>query len=255
MQNIWISPDIFEWNTVVETTTYFEDGAWRRPYAIWQHAEKLLNNPDTQFNRVDIVTSLKRSIDSRIRLLDHIYEFRKIPIKGKPQGYIELLHLLGIIRYRMVQKLVDIRNAVEHSDSEPPNIEDCAEFIEFTWYFLRSTDVLARRKINQFLFESPDSDRTDLLAANYSVEVEFNHNNNWVPQIHAWLLPYLVSNSPKEEWCLIKAEKVTVLKDARAVGEGIFWQSADPETMYIKGEVRGKAEHLLKIARAYFETV
>jgi hypothetical protein len=250
MQEIWISPQIFEWESRVETSSHSESDSWRRAYAIWHHAEQLLENPDTQFNRIDVITTLKRSMDNRIRLLDKIYNFRKITIKDKPRGHLELLHHFRIIRSRMIQKLLDIRNALEHADAEPPSHEDCFEFLEFTWYFLRSTDLLARRTIECLFFDPPESEN-----GYQGGEFNFSPNKDWIPEIRVWLLPTLISRSPIENWIIVKAEEINVLKDARAKGGGIFYQYADPEMIFIRGEMRGSTTQLLRLIRIYFETV
>ena len=44
------------------------------------------------------ITTLKRSVDNRLKLLNEIYKFRNIPINDKPSDILEIMGYLGIIR-------------------------------------------------------------------------------------------------------------------------------------------------------------
>ena len=88
---IWLSPQIFEWDAAMDGYKGFNNESWHRSYEIWSHAKHLLETPSTAFTRIDAITTLKRAIDHRLRLLDDIYKFRRIPIKDKPSEYLDLL--------------------------------------------------------------------------------------------------------------------------------------------------------------------
>jgi len=128
---MWLSPKILEWESYVDSWVGLEDESWRRAYSISSHAEYLLEQSSTELFRVDAITTLNRAVDHRIRLLDEIYEFRRIPIRAKPVGNLMLLNYFGIVRSKMVQRLIEIRNAVEHQDADPPSEADCFDFLEF----------------------------------------------------------------------------------------------------------------------------
>jgi len=123
----------------------FRDPKWKRAYVIWSHANDILKVSNTDLFCIDAVSTLKRAIDHRIKLLFEIYRFKDIPIKEKPSGHYEILHHFGIIRSRMVKKLIEIRNKIEHEAAFPPDEEACRDYVELTWYFLRSTDFLVRQ--------------------------------------------------------------------------------------------------------------
>ena len=186
---MWLSPKIFEWDRRVGVTGS-EDESWRRAHTIWSHAEHLLEQSNTELFRVDAITTLKRSIDHRLRMLDKIYYFRQIPIRSKPSDMLELLDYLGIIRSKMLQKLTEIRNAVEHEDANPPSDEACFGFLEFTWYFLRSTDLLVRQPTQSVvLFPSEDE-------LYYDATIELDPKEGWIPKLTAWVVSSMVSDSP-----------------------------------------------------------
>jgi len=90
-----------------------------RAYEIWNHAEQILKGAISDFQLVDVITTLKRSIDQRIRTLNEIYSFDAIPLKNKPADILSLLESLDIVRPLMFRNLLEIRNAVEHEDARP----------------------------------------------------------------------------------------------------------------------------------------
>jgi hypothetical protein len=193
---MWLSPAILEWESCVDSWVGFQDESWRRAYSIWLHAEHLLERSSTELFRVDAITTLKRAVDHRIRLLDEIYELGRIPIRDKPVGNLELLNYLGIVRPRMVQRLIEIRNAVEHQDADPPNEEACLDFLEFTWYFLRSTDLLVRRPIQSIALDPPEDEPE---SKYYGAGIEFNPEEGWIPRLTAWVVPGLLSEQPVDD--------------------------------------------------------
>jgi hypothetical protein len=120
---MWLTPKILEWEPRVSIGREFKDESWRRAYSILSHAEHLLEQSSSELFRVDAITTLKRAVDHRLRLLDETYEFRRIPIGNKPSGNLELLNYLGIAQPKMVQKLIEIRNSVEHEHTDPSGEE------------------------------------------------------------------------------------------------------------------------------------
>jgi len=106
------------------------------------HAEQTLQSSATDLDRANAILEMRRSISRRIRLLDERYSLRSIPIKEKPSDFLKLLEFVGVVRPTMLQQLIDIRDGVEHEDAEPPDLERCKVFLEFIWYFLKSTDFV-----------------------------------------------------------------------------------------------------------------
>lgn len=164
---LWLSPEILQW------TTYSQGGAEPAPsvraraYEMWKHAEQGLLLSTSEFQRVDVITTLKRSVDHRIRALDETYSFRSIPIKDKPSELLSLLELFEIVRPLMFRNLLEIRNAVEHEDRPPPDYTASQMFLELTWYFLRSTDRMLQLVSDQVGFYPSDDEDCYWLELTY----------------------------------------------------------------------------------------
>jgi hypothetical protein len=259
MQALWLSPKFLDWDPLVDMSIAGDLTSWRRAYEHWSHAEQLLKIQSDELYRVDVTTTLKRAVDHRIRLLDQTYDFQGIPVKAKPSGSLARLEWLGIVRPTMVRKLLDIRNAVEHSDHEPPEAERCHEFLEFVWYFLRSTDLLVRRPVEVFTLTPNDS---GLDPEHYEVEIEINRAAGWVPKLHGWLLANMVSMQSQPEWVFVSFEKLetreAVVARERKPIDPAGWDTGrgmEANDLHVRGEVRGPSDQLLKLLRRYFEAV
>jgi hypothetical protein len=150
----------------VETANVSRGREWFRAYEIWEHADLILQQTCNKFHLIDAITSLKRAVNHRLRLLDKLYKFKRIPIKEKPSELLQILHYMDIVRPIMVEKLIQIRNAVEHEDASPPDYEACKVFSEFVWYFLRSTDNLVREIVLTFNLYPEESELKRQLVKN-----------------------------------------------------------------------------------------
>ena len=257
-QQVWLTPKILEWEPRIVVLKIPEDEEWRRPYVLWSHAENLLEQSSESPFRADSVINLKRALDQRIQSLDKIYGFRKMPVKNKPSGNLELLGHLEIARPKMIKKLIDIRNAVEHENTEPPIQDTCHDFLEFTWYFLRSTDSLVRGIISRIKLNPKDIEE----SRHYGIEIECSPKKDWIPKISGWIKPTMLSLAQVDDWFTIKVGEVItrkeiVMEEGKPVdptgwdrGRGKY-----PEDTYIRGEIRGPAEHLLKMYQIFFSTV
>src|SRR5437762_6477744 len=180
----WLSPEILKWQTESDSGWPVQDDLRSRSYEILAHAEQVLELPPSELVLVDAITSLRRAIDRRLRALNTLYSFRDIPIRDKPRDLLLLLESLGIIRSHMLQKLIDIRNAVEHEDVAPPDHEACKVFAEFTWYFLKSTDRMLQEVASSFELLPTGSDEKY-----YWLTAEYGPDNQWRPKIRGWIKP------------------------------------------------------------------
>ena len=127
----WLDPAVLEWQAFTESSTVNDDVAWKRPYEIWRHAETTLNATPTEFQRTDALIALRRAVDRRVRQLQAMYDPRSIPIPEKPAGTLELFEYFGVVRPQMLQRLIDLRNRVEHEDEAPPSIDELKIYQEF----------------------------------------------------------------------------------------------------------------------------
>jgi hypothetical protein len=167
----------------------------RRAYEHLAHAEEVLERATSSLDRVDVVTTLKRAVDHRLRLLNSYYKWKKLLSKQLPKGQLQILEAMGIARHRMVARLIDFRNQIEHGDEPPPESAACADLVEIVWYFLRSTDLLCLRMPTEVNFEFT-SDRMPPLG----VEVRLNPDQAWDVSCRAALPAALLSVEPHEDW-------------------------------------------------------
>jgi hypothetical protein len=257
MNNLWLTPEILEWRVEAQGFSFADKHGWKRPYDIWAHAEQVLNHPTTEFLRVDAITTMKRAIDHRVRMLNNRYSLRTIPIKDKPSEILNLLEFAGIVRPLMLQKLLDIRNAVEHEDASPPDHHSCQIFLEFTWYFLRSTDRIAQQILDDFrLSPSDDEDY-------YWLSVDSGPEHHWIPKVRGWITPDMLSNTSKTEWIVLNVERTNTREELAArlresgdpVKDGEVGRGKNPNDKYISAEVRGPSQVLTQLLEMYFAAV
>lgn len=243
---------------MVETSNVAHGREWFRAYEIWDHADQLLQQPCSEFHLIDTITTLNRAVDNRLRLLDRLYKFKRIPIKEKPSEPLEIMHYLDIVRPIMLKKLIGIRNAVEHEDTSPPYHENCKVFSEFVWYFLRSTDNLVRELVVTFNLHPAESD----LNA-YSVTCGMGLEHGWNPKIGGWVPSKLISEEAKDSWLIINGEKYDSFSSylSRSPVSCSAEDNEDednvshPGVTYFEGEVRGPGECLKRLIQFYFKIV
>lgn len=244
----WLNPIILTWSGNVMSTGSGEN-LWRRAYEIWSHAESLLQGDPSEFQRTDALTTLKRAIDRRVQQLNTLHDFKSIPIASKPTGSLELLEYLGLIRPFMLQRLIEIRNAVEHRDTPPPTVEELRIFLDFAWYFLRSTDNNLRSLIEEFNLEPEE-------FSPYGVEITLSSNTNWIPKIRASVEPSMLSIEQKDGWLLIYTIKTETRQQVLEKSpRGTELAGKNPDDILFDGEVRGPKEAILQLIRISFQLI
>lgn len=158
-EKIYISNDILSWDAFKESAVSSQED-WKLSYRYLHHAESLLMDPQNEPSLSDAIINLNKAVNHRINTLNNTYKFKKIPDKNKPKGLLDLLSFYGIVKPTMLNKLYTLRNDIEHQFKPPPNVSRCAEFVDFVWYFLKSTDAIAREIVDTFLLEPEGSDGT-----------------------------------------------------------------------------------------------
>jgi hypothetical protein len=252
MHSLWLSPEVLEWPSY-STGGSEPEVALQRSYEIWGHAEKVLGNATTELELVDVITTLKRSIDVRIRTLNRIYCFGQIPIRNKPSDPLSLLELFGIVRPLMFHNLVEIRNAVEHEDVPPPDVKGTQVFLEFAWYFLKSTDRLLQVVSKSVEFNAPEKGQN----GRYWLELEYGPEAKWDPSIRGWVRSDMISHDPVGNWIVLSP---TSLEEHLKKRFDIEVPSLDddsnrmtrPNDSYILANVRGPENVLLRLTNRYF---
>lgn len=254
--NIWISFEVLEWRADKECSTCYDNQKWERAYEHWSHAEQILMKPTKDLDLVDAITTLKRAIDYRLRHLNEYYSFKNIPSESKSSDLFSLLSYFEIIRPVMLKRLIEIRNEVEHQDTLPPNQNICKEFLEFTWYFLRSTDQLVKSITHSFNL-IPLSQ--DIINYNYWLSVDTGPEENWRVEVCGWLYPSVFSQSIRNDWIFLELKRIEgrdeLMKRLNLRKEDIELDTGrgeKSEDIYINGIIKGPLHYLDRIFKKYF---
>lgn len=133
----------------------------------------------------------------------------------------------------MLQRMRQLRNAVEHDRAQPPSLDDCEDYAEVTWWFLRGTSPLLA-PVDMLEYGGP---------ANGTIGYDYNPLKITV---HMELAPDLASENPHDE-----CSKIAVASLDRQ--EQLIW--ADDEEavkMYIiDGEISSPESALPLLRNAF----
>jgi hypothetical protein len=251
---MFISNVIFTWEPIVEALSYTEDD-WEYAYSYLRHSEKLLSGVPERHSLIDVVSNLKRAVDHRIRHISTTYKIKTIPIYASKKEIWDILAELEVIKPVMLANLIDIRNAVEHQFSNPPPQARCIELAEFVWYFLRSTDSLAKEvSSGPFLQESKAS-----YATPFRIYYNGNPENGWESNITAFLPKELTSLTPKADYFEVSETRVQPGKDFKLASSRFRWYIKEmydrfgDDDLFITGKLKDRNIELWFL-RLYFRT-
>jgi hypothetical protein len=146
-----LSSEILDWYFGSDSSSGLDFELSYRAHEIWRHAREKLNGEPSEFDKIDAVCALKRAVNHRLKTLSAAYCFDYLPYAGKKKT-IEKFQYYGIIRPSLLKELLAIRNKIEHEDAPPPNIESCNRYLDFVWYFLKSTDSLLYLQVENIVF-------------------------------------------------------------------------------------------------------
>lgn len=252
---VWIDPQWLSWLSVNETGHDIRnDTASSRLYEIHQHACDRLAGEPNDFGRGEAIIALRRIVDRRVQALKKIYQLRELPTGVKPKHDLELLESFGIIRPFMLKRLIDIRNLVEHEDARPPSTEECLMFADLVWYFLRSTDAMAKSTMEDLGFGHPDWGMGGGHGREFIPEIllRFRGPASEPPEIEAWAWIELFANEPRTEWIRIEATELEEYEVLAYKGD----EEKDEDWlpfMKVVGKVNGTDEQMRSIYRLYFK--
>jgi hypothetical protein len=82
-QSIWVDPAILTWSAARVKWASHQD-AVARAYAHWQHADQVLKGGTGELSLVDVITTLHRTVEQRLRALEDAYRFKTIPLNLSP---------------------------------------------------------------------------------------------------------------------------------------------------------------------------
>lgn len=252
----WLSPDIIEWDLFLQSWWSADKESIRRPYAHWAHAERILSSAESEFHLTDVVTTLKRAVDHRLRLLNDCYKWKRLPVQGLPKGQLQLLEFIGVARHMMINRLVEIRNRIEHADQSPPSCQDCIELVEFVWYFLKSTDSLLIRIPTDIGLEEkagmPDS---------RWVELQIGPEENWAIKVRGHLPRGMLTQSMHDDWLRLKLERVETRADfigrSKHFDENAleYHRLRNPDDLLFNGNIIGPSDRVMDLVRLYFSAI
>lgn len=140
---MWLSEEIFHWTPESGSGGRLgEPQRIIRPYEILAHARQLTQSAESTFSLADALSNLKRSVSARLQHIEDLYKFSQLFPRGF--GALERLEQVGLAKPFLIKQLFELRNDVEHNDSEPPDAVRLNELSDVTWYFLKATDPICK---------------------------------------------------------------------------------------------------------------
>jgi hypothetical protein len=243
----WLSSEALNGKPINRSSTSLADTNWERAYEIWEHAEEILRGyPDDSYLG-DVIANLKRAVIHRTNHLMEVYALNKTPIKEQPRKALERLEYWGIIRPTMLRRLIDVRNAIEHEDAPAPDRERCFEFLDFVWYFLRSTDSLSKTMMEEF--ELSGSGEHDLVLT-------FHPNSDWKIELFGRLSSpsSLLSMTEVSDWIRVEVrlEPYKEILQRRHGNTPEEEKRAEFDDVLVDGQILGPEQQLKRIILRYF---
>lgn len=232
MRTIWVTGGITNWGLRLAGEIPPDGIRVHAPWRDFRHAEELLNiAPGDAHYAASALTALKRCLFARIRHIFEQYAIDQIPFDGalkKTSKKLQQLELLGIVRPSLLSRLIEVRNAMEHTDADPPDGDRCIEFFDVVWYFLKSTDQLLWPVRGPFELSSPDG----------SIALQLGRSSpEWKLEAEGNVRSGLVSLEEINGWCRIGAESL----------------ETDGEHVSFTGRVEGPDRIVVQIARVFLE--
>lgn len=229
---MFISGQVLDWNYHSENGSGLSldeenETVWRA-HEIWRYANLLISPESSEFVLSDVIANLKRAVNHRLQALSRSYCFDTLPFSSQKR-VLEKLQFYGIIRPAMLKELFAVRNSIENRDVSPPNYEQCSRYVDFVWYFLKSTDSVLLMKVDDVIFSSPIGQHDEL---------------RFVPEFEgSWRI--LVHGELSEEYILSSAQP-----------GAIYLNESAERPPYISSQICGMwnptEEQLTNFARVYF---
>jgi hypothetical protein len=158
---VWITAGVLNWPLAGEGSSPLDSPLGAQATGEWDHAALRLDprSTDQPLDRKDAISALSRAVERRIQLFHTVYGV-DAPDPRRPtqpaipgmttRDRLDQLRELGLARGLVLTQLRKLRNKTEHESAEPPSREECHLYLDAVWYFLRSTERFARRKVEEF---------------------------------------------------------------------------------------------------------
>ena len=233
---VWTDPSWLSWEAFLDTKYPIPNDNTTRLYETHQHACGRLAGDPNKDERIDAMTAFRRIVARRVKALIDTYQLRQLATGAKPKYDLELLEYFGIIRPFMLRRLIEIRNILEHEESDPPPVDECLMFADLVWYFLRSTDGLTKVQSDMVIFRPPHRTTSNNSQLKLSFQESFAELD-----VSALFHPSFISYEYKENWIKIEPAEVTRHKH----GDETVWIS-------VQGRVQGTHKQMKLIYDIYF---
>lgn len=224
---MYLNDDFFNWPYSDYESTGVDFDKLTRAHDMWRHAQSRVKGEPNEFDRVDCISSLKRAVNSRLKTIESVYNFDKLPSLRSKKQTLEKYQDYGLIRPSILRDLFEIRNLLEHEDVDPPETDKCHLFIDIVWYFLKSTDSLLQMKCDCLIYESDTS------------ELFMRPDSEWSYSLSGKVEKHLVSDTPKTNFIELVDGKTSDFLGNSAM-------------LNISGSVKMTEELKTRFARDYF---
>jgi len=208
-KSIWLNNSFFDWTSYNESSSSCDTEKMYRAYELWNHAKQTLDSTNTELYRTDAISTLRRCFNQRLIVIEERYKFKEISNLNKKK-YLEILESFNLIRPLMLDKLLTIRNDIEHRDAKPPNHERCMELLDLIWYFLKSTDnlILWRKEDISYTLLTDSGEETQY-EISINIDFEANHKMN----ISGWCQNNFISDTKKNDFIKIHLDDFGTKKE------------------------------------------
>jgi len=194
----FLNDAFLEWMYGIEDRRQGEVDDLYNALEIWKHAQELLRIEDSPLYRADCIINLKRAVNVRLKNLEKIYFIKGLPSDISSKKTLDKFEELGLIRPNILSELIDIRNLIEHEETEPPSKEKCFFYIDIIWYFLKSTDSLVDDIIESFVYLSEDG--------NNRIVINIELSSPWIISASGKMHKQYFSNSQKRNTMELEKE-------------------------------------------------
>jgi hypothetical protein len=170
MKRLWIRKSLLsDWEFSGGESTSISCTDLNRTHEIWKYASEKIQRHNNRDSLSTGIASLKRCIEHRINQILKAYPFEKIKSTPKisKRKKLELIESYDLVRPDLIVDLINKRNMIEHEDSLPPTQNDCRQFADIIWYFLKATEHLVTSIPNIIVISDE----------NQFIEINFNRDS------------------------------------------------------------------------------
>lgn len=235
---MYLDNRVLRWQVDIQSQNIIDKKIVARASELHDRAERHLNSDMSRDARADCLVTLKRALNQRLKAIEEIYQFKKISIPNKPNGYLEILEKFGLVRPILLKKLMTVRNDIEHEDIKPPSYNQCKEYVDVVWYFLKSTTQIVSFKTTSIIFNKIDAKGRE---TQYWISLEIKESGFDSVEISGWV-PKSYIKSKADEGNLLELDIIDIgTKEERwakgnlVSSKAIYHDDKKPSDTWIRG--------------------